>query len=106
MTYSIIAGDLEPDMPLQVFVNNVAESLTGALAVQLRWKKPDGTVSIVSLTTVVLATGSVKRVWVAGDTDQAGTHYGQIRVTRSNGEYQTFPSDNSWHSWEVHPVLV
>lgn len=106
MSYTIIEGDLEPDMGLTVYIDDAPAVLTGALVVELRWQKPDGTVSIVSLTTVNLAVGQVKRVWQAGDTDQVGYHKGQIRVTRSNGEYQTFPSDGSSYMWLVSPKLA
>lgn len=106
MAYSLVVGDLEPDMELTATVNDVAAVLTGALALNLRWKKPDNTISTVALTAVDLAVGKVKRVWVVGDTAQAGTHYGQIVVTKSNGELQTFPSDGSAFIWNVYPILA
>lgn len=105
MSYQIIKGDLEPDMLLTATVNDAPEVLTGALALQLRWKKPGGTVVTVDLTAVDLAAGQVKRVWLAGDTDEVGAHRGQIVVTRPNGEMQTFPSDGSYVIWIVHPQL-
>lgn len=105
MSYSIVEGDLERDMELTALLNGEAQSLVGALSIQLRWKKPDGTVSLVDLTAVSLAAGTVKRVWVAGDTDQVGTHYGQLVVQHANGETQTFPNDGSYAIWNVYPQL-
>lgn len=104
MSFYLVAGDLEPDMPLTITMNNAVEPLTNALAIQMRWRKPDGTTSLVSLTAVDLAAGQVKRVWAEGDTDRVGTHFGRVVVTRSNGEVQTFPSDGSWFSWTVVPA--
>lgn len=102
MSYNIVQYDLEPDLFLTASVNGDAEDLTGATALKLHWRKPDGTVSDVDLTAVTLATGQVKRVWVAGDTDMVGWHRGRIVVTRPTGENQTFPSDGSWFIWYVH----
>src|SRR5262245_44981383 len=62
MSFFLVAGDLDPDMPLQATMNRVAEPLTGALAIEMLWKKPDGTLTTVALTDVDLATGQVKRV--------------------------------------------
>jgi len=104
MAYSLIVGDLEPDMELQATENSVPKNLTTATAINMRWKKPDGTVSLVALTAVALATGTVKRVWALGDTDQVGTHYGRIVVIHANSELQTFPSDGSWFVWNIYSV--
>lgn len=52
-----------------------------------------------------LTTGRLKRVWVAGDTDLIGTHFGQAVVTRANGEVQTFPGDGSHYIWDVYLQL-
>lgn len=105
MAYSLIRGDLEPDMELQAKINGVAENLTTAQEIKLRWQKPDGTVALVTVTSVDLTLGKVKRVWVAGDTDQVGLHRGQLRVVRSNGEVQTFPNDQSYYLWNVNRQL-
>lgn len=199
--YSLIVGDLEPDMTLTTTVDGAVASLAGALALVMRWKKPDDSVTevvmipadttplvsaddtvesvSVSLDTLTLTahglltgdgpfrltttgtlpaplalaidywviridadtiklaltlggsaidisatgsgthtlsdtattarvdltTGRLKRVWVAGDTDQAGTHRGQLVVTRSNGELQTFPNDGSAFIWNIYERL-
>lgn len=106
MSYSLIKGDLEPDMTLTASVNGVAENLTGVLSHNMRWKKPNGTISTVAMTAVNLPLGQVKRVWVAGDTDVVGAHLGQLVVVRSNGETQTFPNDQSFYVWHVYDQLA
>lgn len=106
--YSIVAGDLEPDMEIQVLVNDQAEDLSDCSATNLRWKTPAGTVSTVALVagTGGLAAGRLKRTWVAGDTATAGRHLGQVVCVRGNGETQTFPSDGSYIEWYVNAVLT
>lgn len=97
MSFSLVVGDLEPDMTL-----TVSASLTGASSYQLLWRKPDGTESTVSLTAVDLAAGQVKRVWVAGDTAMAGVHRGRVVVTWPSAQPQTFPNDGTWFIWYVY----
>jgi hypothetical protein len=92
-------------MTVTCSVNGEAEDLTGALAFNLRWRQPDGTVSTVSMTSVSLTDGTVKRTWASGDTDVVGTHYGQVAVTRANGEIQTFPSDGTFVRWDVYEKI-
>lgn len=100
--FELVKGDLDPDMELTVTVNGVAQDLTAATTIKLRWLKPDGTTADVTLTAVNLLAGKVKRVWVVGDTNLVGYHKGRIVITWANGETQTFPNDGSWHIWAVH----
>ena len=102
MSYSLLVGDLEPDMRIDVLAGTVAADLTGAIDVSMHWKKPDGTEVDVALTAVSLASGQLKRVWAAGDTDIPGTHYGRVAVTMASGEVQSFPNDGSWIIWHVY----
>lgn len=110
MSYSLIVGDLEPDMFLTAAVSDVAQDLSDAVSVELLWRKPDGTESTVALTPVNAATGQYRRVWAAGDTDMAGVHRGRIVVTwdgpsdltSADDEVQTFPNDGSWIIWYVY----
>jgi hypothetical protein len=106
MSFEIVAGDLEPDMQLNITVNSVAKDISAAVSYQLRWRKPDGTVELVALDAVDLTTGRVKRVWEAGDTDQVGIHRGQVVVTWTGTEPQTFPSDGSFYYWFINPQLT
>lgn len=102
MSYSLVRGDLDPDMFIDLDMNDVAESLGGALAIELEWTRPDGTEVTVDLEVVDAAAGQVKRVWEDGDTEIVGTHTGRVVVTRSNGDRQHFPSDGSRFSWTVN----
>jgi hypothetical protein len=105
MSYSVIRGDLTPDMPLTLTTNDTPDDLTAASSIELRWLKPDGTLTTVTLTAVDLATGQVKRVWVTGDTDLVGTHYGQVVVTIPTSLPKTYPNDGSEIIWNVYPQL-
>lgn len=105
--YTIVKGDLAPDM--LITVSSSAEpggsNITGALAIELDWLKPDGTRSSIALATVDLSTGQVRRQWQTGDTDVPGTHQGRVVVTRGDGRQQTFPSDGSALRWVVQDEL-
>lgn len=101
--FSVVKGDLEPDMELTAELNGAASNLTTATAYQLKWIKPDGTESLVALTAVDLDAGKVKRVWSTGDTDMVGYHRGRIVVTWPGDEPGTFPNDGTWIYWYVHP---
>jgi hypothetical protein len=105
MSYAVVQGDLEPDMLLTLRVNGVAEDISDQLDLLLIIKKPNGVVIGKALTAVDLANGQVKRVWSAGDNDLAGRYYGQVRVQRANGEYQTWPNKLECFQWEVIPSL-
>ena len=102
MSYSLVVGDLEPDMFLTAAVNGTAKDLSDADTVELRWLKPDGTEVYVSLDEVDFELGQVKRTWVAGDSDDAGVHRGRIVATWAGDEPQTFPNDGSWFIWWVY----
>lgn len=101
--YNIVQFDLEPDMVLNVLMNAAPQPLGAATSIQMRWWKPDGTISLVSLTSVDLVNGVVKRVWLAGDTDQIGEHFGRVFVTWANAETETFPNDGTRFQWRVRP---
>lgn len=103
--YSLVVGDLEPDMEIDLTTNGQAVDLTGATALQLQWLRPDGTIVDVALVAIDLTAGRVKRQWVAGDSAQAGTHYGRVIVTMSNGETETFPNDGSSVVWNIYTQL-
>jgi hypothetical protein len=100
-----VQGDLEPDMVMTVTAQGALAALATALSVQLRWKKPDGTTSMVTLTVVDVVNGIVKRVWQTGDTNITGLHRGQIVVTASNGETATSPADGTDILWMVYAAV-
>ena len=100
-TSSWIAGDLEPDLDIQLTEDGRPADLTGITAAVLLWTRPDQTTATVDLTIVDAPTGRVRRTWVAGDTAQVGTHRGRVRVTHANGDPQTFPGDGSRFAWQI-----
>jgi hypothetical protein len=102
MSYTLVAGDLEPDMFVTAATSGTPDDLQDALSVQLVWKKPDGTESTVALVGVDAAVGSYKRVWVEGDTDMVGVHQGRLQVTWPDDEVQTYPNDGTWMIWYVY----
>lgn len=110
MSFSLVEGDLEPDMLLTV-VTATDYDLADAIDVQLRWKTPDGEIVMVDLVEVStnMDTGVYKYVWQAGGTDQVGAHSGQIVITWDVGvapevveENETCPNDGSWAIWYVY----
>jgi hypothetical protein len=105
MAYSVVQGDLEPDMLINLAAPGALAALSGALQVQLLWAKPDGTVTRVSLVVVDSTAGILRRTWQAGDTDQIGIHKGMVEVTASNGELATDPNDGSTLVWDVFARL-
>lgn len=106
MAFALVKGDLEPDMLITLSAPGALAALPTATAVNLRWKKPDGTTTTVALTVVNAVAGTVKRVWAAGDSDQVGRHWGQVVVTTAGGETASDPNDGSLLSWDVYPQLA
>lgn len=102
MSYSIVRGDLTP-MPVNITVDDAAVDVSGANTVQLRWQKPDGTITMKTLTEVDALTGSFIMNWTAGDTDDIGVHQGQVVVT-TGALIETFPSEGVLYWW-VNPQL-
>jgi len=96
MSYSPTRGDTSPPMEITAAAEG---SLMDAASVQLRWQKPDGTISMVALE--VIGATSARRIWEAGDLDQAGHHRGQLVVTDDTGKVQTI----SGLVWVVEPQL-
>lgn len=107
MAFSMVQGDLEPDMVITCKVNGVAEDLTDVddTTMLLHVLLPDGTTEDWELVTEDLAAGQVKRVWETGNTSTPGIYNAQVKVQRGNGETQTFPSTRDYVQWEVIPAL-
>lgn len=110
MAFHLVAGNLESDLRIVLDINGVAEDISDATAITMRWLKPDG--SLVTERELVadaagggLAAGAVKCVWVEGETDEVGVHQAQVNVTRGNDEGQTFPSNGTYITWHVHAPL-
>lgn len=96
--YSIVAGDLEPPMPMQCVFGGKHVDLTGVTSVSMIWTKPDNTTTTVPVTITDAVNGWVQRVWSSGDTDQAGQHSGQLIATwpGSPVRHETFQMLYSW----------
>ena len=105
MAYSLVQGDLGEPLVVDLAVTAAISALATAQSVQLRWAKPDGTVSTVAMAVVDAVAGTVQRVWVAGDTDQAGLHKGQVLVTDVSGNPITDPNDGTYLYWWIYPKL-
>ena len=82
--------DQAPDLTGTVTSNGIGANITGA-TLQLKLKKPSGTVVVKTGTIVNGAAGTWSYSWLAGDIDEDGTWWVQPRVTYSNGKPQTFP---------------
>ena len=82
--------DQAPDLTGTVTSNGIGANITGA-TLQLKLKKPSGTVVVKTGTIVNGAAGTWSYSWLAGDLDEDGTWRVQPRVTYSNGKPQTFP---------------
>jgi hypothetical protein len=105
MAYSLVAGDLGTPMLIVLVAPGAQSALATAQSLQLRWQKPDGTVSVVPLILVDASTWQIKRVWSAGDTDQVGEHRGQVIVTDVNGLPVTDPNEGDTLVWSIYPQL-
>lgn len=111
--YSLMQGNLQPDMLIPLKAPAAQAALATALQVTLHWKKPDGTVADVALAVVMSGISNdpnipsycVKRVWATGDSDVLGQHLGTVVVTCANGETTSDPNDGSYMSWWVYPNL-
>jgi hypothetical protein len=87
----LYSTDLAPDLTGTCTSNGVGANLTGVTLIQLKLKKPSGTVVIKTGTLVTPSVGTWSYSWLAGDLDEDGTWWVQARVTYSNGKTQTFP---------------
>lgn len=97
MSFDIVRGDTWPPMDI-----DIATDVSTADSVQLRWRKPDGTEYLTSLTAVDLEDGTFMMEWTSDDTDQIGPHHGEVIVI-TDGAVQTFPPDGSKIIWWVNP---
>lgn len=104
MSYEIVRGDTSPSMPVNITANGVAVDASSADSVELRWMKPDGTVTTTTLVAVAAITGEFEMQWTNGDTDQIGPHFGEVIVT-TGAAVETFPSDGSKIIWWVYPQI-
>lgn len=112
MPTTLVAGDLEPDLILQLLEDSGlgnggvrSMSLVGASSLELRVRRPDGSTVTRAATIEDAERGMVRYIWTPDDTAQVGQHRGLVVITWENGERQTVPSDGSAFLWIVHPAL-
>jgi hypothetical protein len=109
---SLVVGDLDPDLVLHLQEPNNTNTalqtidITGAQAVAMRWRRPDGTVVTRALEVVDAAGGLVRYRWQAGDTSQSGQHRIHVVITWANGDPQTVPSDTTFYAVAINPQLA
>lgn len=106
VSLEIVEGELE-DPLLIALVNaaGAAADVSDAISqITMHWRKPDGTLVIVNLSSADLSQGLVYYTWAAGDTDIVGIHRAQVVVPRTGGE-QIFPMDDRHYRWVIHAAL-
>ncbi len=118
MTYSIVQGDLDPPMPMQILVAADGLEIDTALdTIELVYRDPDGdeyTVTLDIATAYVesppegelvdATTGQLRRIWVDGETAVPGIYEGRIRRTREDRP-RSFPNDSAPFTWTVLPLF-
>lgn len=90
-TFYIKQNDTSPAIEFQL---DPVVDLTGATVV-FNMAQQDGTAKIsrgVASVVGAAADGIVKYDWSDGDTDTAGTFFGEFEVTYSDGSIETFPN--------------
>lgn len=90
--FKIKRNDLDPSIAYELTPRSV--DLTGATVV-FNMKDSSGSVKVNRASgSIVTATGTptVKYDWTSGDTDTAGTYYGEFEVTYASGRPGTFPN--------------
>ncbi len=100
--YTLVAGDLKPDLPISVFDPDTQPAdLADATTIELQWRKPDGTELHVELDTVNVGLGQLVKIWDEGETDIVGFHRGRVVIDRDMPTQEHYPNDGSWLIWQV-----
>lgn len=106
MSFYLKQGDLEPDIDVELADSDgAAIDLGAADTVEMRALTPTGTTWQRAMTIVSSSGGVVRYTWQAGDTDDAGVYRGEVVITWTGGEVQTFPADGCLF-WTVNPTLA
>lgn len=107
MRFDIVQGDLEPDLDLELLdAEGEPEDLADATAAALRVELPNGTRQLWTLVPIDKPNGRYRHQWSVGETELVGQYKAQAAITRGNGQVQTFPSDDRYIRWRVHPRLT
>jgi hypothetical protein len=105
MAFSLVSGDLQPPMQIQLEAPAAIAALATAQSVQMLWLRPDGTEVTVPLSIVNPTTGIVQYTWQSGDgSAQVGEHAYQVVVTTASGQ-TTDPNDGTSASFWVYARL-
>lgn len=109
MTYSLVTGNLKPDMLITLVAPGAIAALPTAQSANMLWTKPDGTTVTVPLIVVTAGNGVsgavLKRVWSAGDTALAGLHKGTVMITDASGNPVSDPTDGTHMTWWIYAQL-
>lgn len=95
--FSIKKNDTGPPITAKLLdAAGAAVNLTGATVKFIMSRQGDSATKVNAAATIVdAATGTVRYVWTAADTDTHGTFVGEWEVVFSDGSKQSFP--NSRH---------
>lgn len=100
-------GDLEPPVSIQLMdTSGTPVDVTTATSVKFRIASVDTRVELFSRDVVVDAPtlGEFSYIWQAGDTDVAGTFYGEFVVEWPSDRPQTFPT-SGYITISIEPKL-
>lgn len=91
-TFQMRRNDTAPPIEATLTADSTAVDLTDA-TVRFHMQDTAGTVKVdAAATLVVAASGTVKYVWAAADTDTGGWFKAEWEVTFSDGTVRTFPN--------------
>lgn len=88
-------GDTLPSLVCKLTDGGVPVDLSPATAIQVLLRRGPGE-AVLERTAVGSNDGTTTMTWEAGDTDEAGTLYGEVRVTWADGKRQTWPADGTF----------
>ena len=96
MTFQIKQNDTSPQLDAVLSdAAGVAIDL-GFGSVRFHMRRAGGAVVIDAAATIVTAaSGLVRYVWIAGDTDTAGSYQAEFEVTYADGAVETFPNSSN-----------
>lgn len=105
MAFSLVSGNLLPNMTIQLLAPGAIAALATAMSVQMLWNRPDGTQVLVGLSILDPVNGVLLRTWQPGDGSSiVGEHTYQVVVTASNGETANDPNDGTSQRFWVYPL--
>lgn len=93
----IKSGDLRPNLEAQLEdEDNNAIDLSNASSVDFHMEDVSGSVKVDSSATITdTNNGKVEYEWSSGDTDTAGTFFGEFQVDWDDGDPESFPNHDN-----------